>query len=57
MEPRRINVELLPRERDAMLRANFYVGAAVEAQLNSHASSTRVETIIFSGADIHLLAA
>jgi hypothetical protein len=56
MEPRRIKVELLPHERSAILRANFYVGEEVEGQLNSHASSSKVETIIFSGADVHLLA-
>ena len=56
MEPRRINVELLPHERAAILRANFYVGDEIQAQLDSHASSSKVETIIFSGADVHLLA-
>ena len=56
MEPRLIKVELLPHERAAILRANFYVGDEVQAQLDSHASSPNVETIIFSGADVHLLA-
>ena len=56
MEPRLINVEMLPRERAAMLRANIYVDDEVQAQLEAHASSSKVETIIFSGADVHLLA-
>jgi hypothetical protein len=56
MEPRRIKVELLPHERAVILRANFYVGDEVEAQLTCHASSSHVETILFSGAEVHLLA-
>jgi len=56
MEPRRIKVELSPHERAAILRANFYVADEVQAQLDSHASSSNVETIIFSGADVQLLA-
>ena len=56
MERRLIKVELLPHERAAILRANFYVGDEVQAQLDSHAPSAKVETIIFSGADVHLLA-
>jgi hypothetical protein len=56
MERRMIQVELLPHERAAILRANFYVDDEVQAQLKAHASSSTVETIIFSGADVHLLA-
>jgi len=56
MKPRRINVELLPHERAAILRANIYVGEEVQDQLDAHASSSTAETIIFSGADVHLLA-
>jgi hypothetical protein len=56
MEPRLIKVELLPHERAAIIRANFYVRDEVQAQLDSHALSTNVETITFSGADVHLLA-
>ena len=56
MEPRRIKVELLPHERAALLRSNIYVGEAIEAQLESHATSTKVATIHFSGSDVHLLA-
>ena len=56
MEPRLIKVELLPHECAAILRANFYVDDEVQAQLDSHASSPNVETILFSGADVHLLA-
>ena len=47
---------LLPQERAAILRANIYVDEEIEAQLDSHASNPKVETIIFSGADVHLLA-
>ena len=54
--PREINIELLPHERAAILRANFYVGDEVQAQLEAHASSSNVETITFSDADVHLLA-
>jgi hypothetical protein len=53
---REINIELLPHERAVLLRANFYVDDKVQAQLEAHASSSNVETIIFSGADVHLLA-
>jgi len=53
---RKIKVQLLPHERAAILRANFYVGDEVKAQLEAHASSSKVETIIFSGADVHLMA-
>jgi len=56
MEPRLIKVDLLPHERATILRANFYVGDEVQAQLDSHASNSNVETITFSGADVHLLA-
>ena len=56
MEPRRINVELSPYERAAILRSNIYVDEEIEAQLEAHTSSSNVETIIFSGADVHLLA-
>lgn len=56
MERRLIEVELLPHERAAILRANIYVDDEIEAQLESHASSSDVEMIIFSGADVHLLA-
>jgi len=56
MERRVIKVELLPHERAAILRANFYVGDEVQDQLEAHASSSNVETIIFSGADVYLLA-
>jgi hypothetical protein len=56
MEPRRINVELSPHERAAILRSNIYVAEEIEAQLEAHTSSSKVETIIFSGADVHLLA-
>ena len=56
MEPRRIKVELLPHERAALLRSNIYVGEAIEAQLETHASSPKIATILFSGADVHLLA-
>jgi hypothetical protein len=56
MEPRRINVELSPHERAAILRSNIYVGEEIEAQLEAHTSSSNVESIIFSGADVHLLA-
>ena len=54
--PRAIKIQLLPRERAAILRANFYVRDEVEAQLQASATSGKVETIIFSGADVHLLA-
>lgn len=53
---REIKIQLLPHERAAILRANFYVGEEVEAQLQASATSSNVETIIFSGADVHLLA-
>ena len=53
---REIRIELLPHERAAILRANFYVRDEVEEQLEAHATSSSVETIIFSGADVHLLA-
>lgn len=53
---RKIKIQLLPHERAAILRANFYVRDEVQAQLEQHASSSNVETIIFSGADVHLLA-
>lgn len=53
---RKIKIQLLPHERAAIIRANFYVGDEVQAQLEAHASSSKVETIIFSGADVHLLA-
>ncbi len=53
---REIKIELLPHERTAILRANFYVGDEVQAQLEAHTSSSNVETIVFSGADVHLLA-
>ena len=56
MERRLINVEMLPRERAAILRTNIYVDDEVQAQLEAHASSSKAETIIFSGADVHLLA-
>lgn len=56
MERRLIKVELLPHERAAILRSKIYVDDSVQAQLNTHASSTDIETIIFSGADVHLLA-
>jgi hypothetical protein len=56
MERRLIPVELLPHERAAILRSNIHVGEEIEAQLKSHASSTDVATITFSGADVHLLA-
>ena len=56
MASRRIKVELLPHGRAAILRANFYVDDGVQAQLDSQASSPHVEMIIFSGADVHLLA-
>ena len=56
MERRLINVEMLPRERAAILRTNIYVDDEVQAQLEAHASSSKVETINFSGADVHLLA-
>ena len=56
MERRLIKVELLPHKRAAILGANFYEGDEVQAQLDSHASSPNVATIIFSGADVHLLA-
>ena len=56
MASRKIKVELSPQERAAILRANFYVRDEVKAQLDSHTSSSNVETIIFSGADVHLLA-
>ena len=54
--PREIKIELLPHERAAILQANFYVRDEVQAQLQAHTSSSNVETIIFSGADVHLLA-
>ena len=50
MERRLINVEMLPRERAAILRTNIYVDDEVQAQLEAHASSSKVETINFSGA-------
>ncbi|MDP6557682.1 MAG: hypothetical protein QGG71_23655 [Pirellulaceae bacterium] len=53
---REIKIELLPHERAAILRANFYVDDEVQVQLEAHASNPNVETIIFSGADVHLLA-
>lgn len=53
---REIKIELLPHERAAILRTNFYVGDEVQSQLEAHASSSHAETIIFSGADVHLLA-
>jgi len=53
---REVHIELLPHERAAILRGNFYVDDKVQAQLEAHASSSNVETIIFSGADVHLLA-
>lgn len=53
---REIKIELLHHERAAILRANIYVDDEVQAQLEAHASSSNVETIIFSGADVHLLA-
>jgi hypothetical protein len=53
---REIKIQLLPHERAAILRANFYVREEVEAQLQAYATSSKVETIIFSGADVHLLA-
>ena len=34
----------------------LYVGDEVQGQLEAHAASPHVETIIFSGADVHLLA-
>lgn len=46
----------MPHERAAILRAKFYVREEVEAQLQASATSSNVETIIFSGADVHLLA-
>jgi len=56
MERRLIKVELLPHERAAILRGNFYVDEEVQTQLDTHALSSDVETITFSGADVHLLA-
>jgi hypothetical protein len=56
MERRLIKVEMLPHERAAILRANLYVDDEVQDQLDAHASSSNVETITFSGADVHLLA-
>ena len=53
---REIKIDLLPQERAAIFRANVYVGDEVQVQLEAHASSSNVETIIFSGADVHLLA-
>jgi hypothetical protein len=53
---REIKIDLLPHERAAILRANVYVGDEVQGQLEAHTSSPHVETIIFSGADVHLLA-
>ena len=53
---REIKIDLLPQERAAILRANVYVGDEVQGQLEAHASSPDVETIIFSGMDVHLLA-
>lgn len=52
---REIKIQLLPHERAAILRANVCVDDEVRAQLEAHVSSSNVETIIFSGADVHLL--
>ena len=55
MEPRRIKVDLLPHERAALLKGGFTIND-VHDQLVACASSPHVETITFTGADIHLLA-
>jgi hypothetical protein len=52
---RRIQIELSPRERAALLRGNF-TGDEVRDQLEACASSSKVETITFTGSDVHFLA-
>lgn len=55
MEPRRILIELLPHERAALLRF-CYTSDEVREQLEACASSPHVETILFTGGDVYLLA-
>jgi hypothetical protein len=55
MEPRKINVELLPHERAALLKGNFTLDEVFE-QLQGCASSRHVETITFTATDVHFLA-
>ena len=49
-----VELELLPHERAALLKWNFT--PAVRDQLEAHASSTDVETIIISRVDLNWLA-
>ena len=52
---RQIPIELLPHERAALLKGNF-VGDEVRDQLEACVSSSDVETITFTAADVHFLA-
>ena len=55
MEPRLIQVELLPHERAALLKGNFTIDEVCD-QLEACASSPDVETITFTATDIRFLA-
>jgi ribulose bisphosphate carboxylase small subunit len=53
--PRQIRLELLPRERAALLKGNFTIDEVL-AQLEACAASEDVETIRMTAVDIHFLA-
>ena len=55
MEPRKIEVALLPHERAALLKGEFVIDD-VRDQLQACASSANVEIITFTATDIHFLA-
>lgn len=52
---RRIQLELLPHERAALLNGNFTIDE-VRDQLEACASSPDAETITFTATDVHFLA-
>lgn len=56
MQPRTIEVELLPHERAALLGLRFSAIDDARDQLLACAASRAVETITFAAADIHFLA-
>ena len=52
---RQIRLELLPHERDVLLKGNFTIDEVCD-QLEASASSEDVETITMTAVDVHFLA-
>ena len=53
---RQIQIELLPHERAALLKGNFFTSDEVREQLEACVWSSDVETITFTATDVHFLA-